>query len=77
MTPIPKRYKAKDLDGNIVEGWYAVLHLPEFGEHGEVLRYVEKPHLFNDEPSMRSKGGYWHEIQPQTLREIEQQLTLF
>lgn len=77
----PKKYKAKDLQGNWVTGWYAELHFPHYDNdvHDRVVGYDVVPHLFNDEKGERSNGSYWYNIDPDTLQEINEpkQLTLF
>lgn len=75
----PKKYKAKDVNGDWVTGWYAELHIAETDAHDNVTGHKVVPSLFNDEPGKRGNGGYWHTIQPETLREINEpkQLSLF
>lgn len=79
MTNKPRKFKARHIrTGEWVTGWYAVQHIPNFDEHGmQVTGYNVVHSLFNDEPSHRSKGGYWQEIDPATLTPLEEQLTLF
>ena len=74
----PKKYKAKDVKGRWVTGWYVPLHFAIM-EHDKVVGYNIVPHLFNDEHGERSEGSYWHEIIPETLQEINEQnqLTFF
>lgn len=76
-----KKYKAQDLKGNWVTGWYAEMHISETDNHDKLKGYKTIPALFNDEEGVRSKGGYWSEILPNTLQEIEtntpKQLTIF
>ena len=74
----PQKYRAKDLSGNWVTGWYALLHIPNFnGEGHKVDGYELVPSLFNDEPGERGDGGYWRTIDPDTLEPISVQLKLF
>ena len=75
----PKKYKAKGLNGEWVTGWYAEHHITETDSHDKVTGYKTVPCIFNDDPGNRSNGGYWHEIQPNTLQEFVEpkQLTLF
>ena len=77
----PKKYRAKDLQGNLVTGWYAELHIPHYDNDipDRVVGFDIVPSLFNDEEGERSKGGYWHTIDATSLQEINQptQLTLF
>lgn len=75
----PKKYKAKDLNGEWVTGWYVEHHLTETDSHDKVTGYKIVPCIFNDEPGNRSNGGYWHEIQPDTLQELVEpkQLSIF
>jgi len=75
----PKRYKAKNLNGEWVTGWYVEVHISETDEHDRLIGHKTVPSLFNDEPGERYKGSYWHTIQPETLQEIKEpkQLTLF
>jgi hypothetical protein len=71
----PKKYKAKDLQGNWVEGWYAELHFPHYDNDipAKVVGYDVVPHLFfNDEKGERSDGGWWCSINPNTLQEINE-----
>lgn len=76
---MPKRYRAKDLNGEWVTGWYVELHQSQTDEHDSLLGYKTVPCLFNDEPGQRYKGSYWHEILPCTLQEIVEpkQLSIF
>lgn len=77
----PKRYKAKDKNGAWVVGWYVELHLPRYDDKipERVIGYNVIPSLFNDEEGVRSKGCYWHTIDPNTMQEVndDTQLTLF
>lgn len=75
---IPNQYTAKDLKGNTVTGYFVMLHLPVFSEDGyTIVGFEEKPHLFNDERGERNDGGYWHEIEINTLKPKQTQLNLF
>lgn len=75
----PKKYKAQDLSGNWITGWYVEHHITETDSHDKVTGYKTVPCIFNDEPGNRGNGGYWHEIQLNTLQEFVEpkQLTLF
>lgn len=75
----PSKCKAKDLNGEWVTGWYVEHHITETDSHDKVTGYKTIPCIFNDEPGNRGNGGYWHEIQPDTLQEFVEpkQLTLF
>lgn len=75
----PKKYKAKDLKGEWVTGWYVEIHITETDAHDKVTGHKTVPSIFNDEPGNRNNGGYWHTIQPETLQEINEpkQLSLF
>ena len=83
MKTTPKKYRAKDINGNTVTGWFVMLHRPIYGELYDGSQYIEDyeeiPSLFNDEQGERSKGGYWHTIVLDTLEDINQpiQLELF
>lgn len=70
----PKKYKAKDLQGNWITGWYVEIHIPRFDNDipDRVVGYDIVPSLFNDEKGERNKGSYWHTIDPSTLREINE-----
>ena len=57
----PKKYKAKDLKGEWVIGWYVEIHLTETDAHDKVTGYKTVPSIFNDEPGNRNNGGYWHQ----------------
>ncbi len=72
----PKQYKARDLKGNIVHGWYVEQHLPHFDNDlpYKVVGYDIVPSIFNDEDS---NDTYWHSIDITTLEEVNEQLTLF
>lgn len=70
----PTKWRARDEYGEWVEGWYAMLHIPEFSEDYGVVGYKEEPHIFNDEPGYRS-GPHWHAIDPATLDPVSEQLT--
>ena len=74
----PKKYRAKDLNGEWVTGWYVELHLPTYDTQipDRITGYDTVPHLFNDEQGERSKGGYWHSIDISTLTQIEEQLEI-
>ena len=67
----PKQYKAKDLNGEWVHGWYVMLHEPIFDNHCMLVGWKDTPSLFNDDPGIRHKGTYWHTIDPETLEEYE------
>lgn len=65
------RFRGKDIKtGEWHEGYYAVHHVAEKGNHGILLGYREIPCIFNDEEGERSKGGYWHTIDPTTLGQL-------
>ena len=69
----PKKYRAKDLKGRTVVGWFAMTHIPHFDREGNKLEgYDEAPMIFNDEPGNRQSGGYWHKIQMDTLEEVNE-----
>lgn len=74
----PKKYKAKDLQGNWITGWYVELHLPHFDNDipDRVVGYDILPSLFNDEEGERNKGVYWHTIDPNTMQEINDNMQL-
>lgn len=72
----PKRYKANDKNGHIVHGWYVLLHLPRFDNHDRLIGFEERHFLFNDEPLHRNEGCYWHEVNPNTLKPLEEQTFL-
>lgn len=63
----PRQWQAKDMEGKWVQGWYAVLHIPDTDRHDKLVGYKRVPSIFNDEPSNRN-GSYWHTIDPSTLR---------
>lgn len=65
----PRQFMAKDKNGEWVQGWYAEHHYAETDEHDVVIGYKTVPYIFNDEPLHRH-GGYWHEIDPTTLRAV-------
>lgn len=78
----PCMYKAKDVKGNMVTGYFVMLHIPMFDNDGGLIptSFKESPHLFNDSEGERAKGGYWHEIDMSTMEPIIQkpiQLNLF
>lgn len=61
------RYKAKDLHGKWVDGYFAILHIPEFDEHdNQLMGLTPSYEIFNDEIGSR-KGGYWTTINKDTL----------
>lgn len=75
---IPPIYQALDKKGNLVTGYFVMLHMEITDKSGHiVLGYEAKPHLFNDSGGHRDFGGYWHEINIDTLTPINQQLKLF
>lgn len=49
-----------------VEGYYAIIHAPHYGDENELIGFDEFPSIFNDEPGHRD-GGYWVDVYPQTL----------
>lgn len=73
MRHKPRQYKAKNLKGEWVHGWYAVLHQVETDHHDKVTRVREIPALFNDKPGERPRSGYWQYIDPETLEEMEEE----
>ena len=79
MTNKPRKFKAKHLrTGKWVSGWYVLHHIPVFDKHQvEIVGYKEVHSLFNDEPSHRKKGGFWQEIDPNTLIPLAMQLDIF
>ena len=65
------RFRGKGIKtGEWHEGYYAVLHIAESDNHGKHLGYRKVPSIFNDENGERSKGGYWHTIDPATLGQL-------
>ena len=75
----PIQYAAKDIKtGKYVTGWYVELHLSDFDyTTGEDRGTFTLHHcLFNDQPR-DPKKGYWTDIDPTTLRPVEQEQTLF
>lgn len=67
----PKKYQAKDVQGNLVTGWYVELHQPHYDNDipDRVVGFDIIPSLFNDEEGARNVGSYWHVIDPTTLQE--------
>lgn len=65
------RFRGKSVkDGNWVEGYFAVLHIPEEEVIDGVLKrtgYKEVHSIFNDEPGNRDKGGFWHDVLSATI----------
>lgn len=62
------RFRGKSVySGEWVEGHYAILHIPEKDNHDNVVGYKEYHCIFNDELKNRSKGGYWHTVNPATI----------
>lgn len=49
-----------------VEGYYAIIHAPHYGDENELIGFDEFPSIFNDEPGHRD-GGHWVDVYPQTL----------
>ncbi len=67
-------FRAREVKtGKLIVGYFVVLHLPEFAKDNpnEVVGYAEQYCIFNDTDN-RSDGGYWHEIDIDTLEMIEQ-----
>lgn len=54
-------------DGKWVEGYYAAHHIPKKDNHDKVVGMEEVHCIFNDEPNNRSKGSYWHIVNPATI----------
>lgn len=78
VMPDMPRYRAKDiLTGEYVEGYYVEYHTSDLNT--KTLGYDVKTHpsLFNDDLGERSKGSYWHEINPSTLTKVEKEPNLF
>ncbi len=77
----PKKYKAKDINGEWVIGWYVELHMPHYDNDipDRVVGFDVIPSIFNDESGERGNGSYWHTIKPNTLQEINEpkQLSIF
>lgn len=62
------RFRGKDIKtGEWIEGFYAPLHIAMTDNHDKVTGFKEIPSIFNDEPGERSKGGYWHTVDPNTV----------
>jgi hypothetical protein len=62
------KFRGKDIKtGEWVEGFYAMHHVPETDNHDKVTGFKEIPCIFNDEPGQRSKGSYWHEVDPDSV----------
>ena len=62
------RFRGKDIKtGEWVECFYAMHHVPETDNHDKVTGFKEVPSIFNDEPGQRSKGSYWHEVDPASV----------
>lgn len=67
----PKKYRAVDMiTGEMICGWYVEIYLQVMDTHDRLIGYTIKHCIFNDEPGRRSYGSYWHEIDPETLREL-------
>ena len=49
-----------------VEGYYAIIHAPHYGDENELIGFDEFPSIFNDEPGHRD-AGHWVDVYPQTL----------
>ncbi len=49
-----------------VEGYYATIHAPRYGDENELIGFDKFPAIFNDEPGHRD-SGHWTDIYPQTL----------
>ena len=49
-----------------VEGYYATIHAPRYGDENELIGFDKFPAIFNDEPGHRD-CGHWTDIYPQTL----------
>ena len=73
MTPTKFRAKRAS-DGQWVEGWYALHHIPATDNHDQLIGYDVVPMLFNDDPGQRGKGSFWHTIDPDTLQEVKSSL---
>lgn len=62
------RFRGKDIKtGEWIEGFYAPLHIAMTDNHDKVTGFKEIPSIFNDESGERSKGGYWHTVDPNTV----------
>lgn len=57
-------------DGTWVYGSYVLNYTPVLGKHGKVLEYRGEHYIWNNEPGQRSKGGYWHKVNPETVCEF-------
>ena len=54
-------------DGKWVEGYYAVHHIAKKDNHDKLIGYEKVHCIFNDEPDNRSKGSFWHTVNPATV----------
>lgn len=62
------RFRGKDaLTGEWTEGYFAIHHIANLDNHDKLLDYTEEPCIFNDEPGQKSKGSYWHKVEPETV----------
>lgn len=49
-----------------VEGYYAIIHAPHYGDDGEIIGLDEFPCIFTPEPGHRN-ASHWVDVYPQTL----------
>ena len=71
----PSRYKAKDIHGDWVVGWYVELHMARTDKHDNVIGFDVIPSIYNDEPGCR-KGCHWHTIKADTLQRVSEPITI-
>lgn len=63
------RFRGKDIrTGEWRYGYYAVQHIGNFDPHGNRSDgYTVRHAIFNDEDGKRSNGGYWKEVDENTV----------
>lgn len=71
MIKKPRQFKAKNLKGKEVHGWFVMLHNHISDDHYNIIGYKDVPALYNDEPGNRS-GLYWEYIDIDTLEVYEE-----
>ena len=71
MIKKPRQFKAKNLKGKEVHGWFVMLHDPIFDDHCKVIGFKDIPALYNDEPAWRG-NCFWQHIDIDTLEVYEE-----
>lgn len=50
-----------------VEGYYAIIHAPHYGDENELIGFDEFPSIYEEDVPGIRYGGHWVDVYPQTL----------